>query len=106
MRMSRRNSREGKARRRAEREHRQRSVTSGQGPRPVEVPGIPAVPAVPAALRPLGSRPRNSDERASGLRSDADGGLIAVELDEADLDTDEGLENADPGDFGGLDPDD
>jgi RNA polymerase primary sigma factor len=40
------------------------------------------------------------------LRSDADGGLIAVEPDEADLDTDADLENADPGDFGDLDADD
>jgi RNA polymerase primary sigma factor len=32
--------------------------------------------------------------------------LIAVELDEADLDTDADLENADPGDFGDLDADD
>src|SRR6516164_3474809 len=98
--MSRRNTREGKARRRAERERRRRSMTSGQGPRAVEVQ------AVQVALRPDGSGPRNSAEHGSGLRSDADGGLIAVELDEADLDTDADLENADPGDFGDLGADD
>ena len=35
--MSRRNSRESKARRRAERERQRRSTTSGEGPRAVEV---------------------------------------------------------------------
>ena len=98
--MSRRNAREGKAQRRAERERRRRSMTSGQGPRAVEVQ------AVQAALRPAGSDHRNSDEHGSGLRSDAGGSLIAVEPGEADLDTDADLENADPGDFGGLDADD
>jgi RNA polymerase primary sigma factor len=62
--MSRRNTRQGKAWRRAERERRRRSMTSGQEPRAVEVPG------------------------------------------ETDLDTGADLENADPGDFGGLDADD
>ena len=33
-------------------------------------------------------------------------GLIAVDLDEVDLDADADLENADFGDFGDLDPDD
>jgi len=95
--MSRRNTREGKARRRAERERQRRSMTSGQGPRAVEVQ------AFPVALRPAGSGLRKSAERGSGLRSDAGSALIAVELDEADLDTGADLENADPGDFGGLD---
>ena len=98
--MSRRNTREGKARRRAERERRRRPMTSGQEPQAVEVQAVQVAP------RPAGSGFRNSDEHGSGLRSDADGGLIAVELDEADLDTDADLENADPGDFGGLDADD
>jgi RNA polymerase primary sigma factor len=98
--MSRRNTRNGKARRRAERERQRRSTTSGQGPRAVEVQ------AVPLALRPTGSGPRNSDEHGSGLRPDTDGGLIEAEPDEADLDTDEDLENAEPGDFGALDADD
>ena len=40
------------------------------------------------------------------LRSDADGGLTAVELDAADLDTDADLENADLDDLSDLDPDD
>jgi RNA polymerase primary sigma factor len=67
-------------------------MTSGQGPEAVEVQ------AVQVAARPDGSGSGNSGERGSGLRSDADGGLIAVEPGEADLDT-----SADPGDFGGLD---
>src|ERR1700730_13564900 len=99
--MSRRNTRQGKARRRAERDRRQvtererkRPRTSDQGTRAVEDQAAP---------RPDGSGPRNSDERGSGLRPDADGGLIAVNLDEADLDTDADLENADLDDFGDLD---
>src|ERR1700679_2659159 len=97
--MSRLNSRESKARRRAERERQRRSATSGDEPRAVEVR------TVQAALRPAGSGPRNADEHGSGRRSDA-GGSIAVELDEADLDADADLESADPGDFAGLDADD
>jgi len=95
--MSRRNTRQGKARRRAERDRRQvtererkRPRTSGQGPRAVEDQAIRAAP------RPGGSGPRNSDERGSGLRSDVDRGLATVDLDEADLDTDTDLENAEP----------
>jgi RNA polymerase primary sigma factor len=103
--MSRLNSRESKARRRAERERQRRSATSGEEPRAVEVRAVQAVQAVQPALRPAGSGPRNADEHGSGLRSDA-GGSIAVELDEADLDADADLENADPGDFAGLDADD
>ena len=105
--MSRRNTRHAKARRRAERDRRQvtererkRPRTSDQGPRAVEDQAVQAAP------RPDGSGPRNSDERGSGLRSDANGGLTAVNLDEADLDTDADLENADPGDFSDLDADD
>ena len=105
--MSRRNTRQGKARRRAERDRgqvterkRKRPRTSDQGPRAVEDQ------AIQAARRPDGSGPRNSDEHGAGLRSDAEGGLIAVNLDEADLDTDADLENVDLGDFGDLDADD
>src|SRR5215472_11880917 len=107
MRMSRRNTREGKARRRAERDGRQVSAansaarkrprTSDQGPRALEDQAVEAAP------RPGGP---DSDEHGSGLRPDADGGLMAVDLDEADLDIDADLENADPGDFGDLDADD
>ena len=79
--MSRRNTRRGKARRRAERDRRLRPRTADQGP-------------------------RNPDEHGSGLRSDAGGGLIAVDLDQADLNTDADLENADLGDFGDLGADD
>src|SRR5580704_16128636 len=102
--MSRRNTRQGKARRRAQRDRgqvtereRNRPGTPDQGPRAV---GDQAAP------RPDGSGPRNSDEHDSGLRSDAGGGLITVDLGEAGLDTDADLQNADPGDFGDLDPDD
>jgi len=100
MRMSRRNARQGKTRRRAERDRRQRPGTSDQGPRAVEDRAVQADP------RPGGSGPRNPDAHGPGLRSDADGGLNAVDLEEADLDTGADLENADLGDFGGLDPDD
>ena len=105
--MSRRNTRQGKARRRAERDRPrvpERELkhpgTSDQRPR---ADGLEAFLAAP---RPAGPGPRNSDEHGSGLRSDADGGSIAVELDEADLDTGADLGNADPGDFGDLDGDD
>jgi RNA polymerase primary sigma factor len=96
--MSRRNNRESKARRRAERERQRRSATPGEGPRVVRVQPVQAAP------RPAGSGPRNADEHGRGLRSDGD--LIAVGLDEAGLDTDADLKTLDPGDFGGLDADD
>jgi RNA polymerase primary sigma factor len=106
-RMSRRNTRKGKARRRAERDRGQ--VTEREQKRP----GIPdqeprAVEdqVVQAAPRPDGPGPRNPDEHGSGLRSDVGGSLIAVGPGEADLGTDVDLENADPGDFGDLGPDD
>jgi len=100
MRMSRRNTRQGKARRRAERDRWQRPRTSDQGARAVKDQAVQAAP------RTGGSGPRNSDEHGSGPRSDAEGGLIAVDLDEADLDADADLENADLDDFGDLDADD
>jgi RNA polymerase primary sigma factor len=62
--------------------------------------------AIQAASRPGGPGPRDSEEHGSGLRSDTDGGLIAVDVAEADLGTDADPGNADPGDFGDLDPDD
>jgi RNA polymerase primary sigma factor len=105
--MSRRNTRQGKARRRAERDRPrvpEREVkhpgTSDQRPRADVLKAFLAVP------RPAGSGPRNSDEHGSGPRSDAGTGLIGVDLDEADLDTGADLESADPGDFGDLDGDD
>src|SRR6266566_9289343 len=105
--MSRRNTRQGKARRRAERDRgqvtereRKRPVTPDQGARAVEDQAVQVAP------RPDGSGPRNSDEHGSGLRSTAGGGLIAVDPGEAGLGTDADLENADLGDFGDLDPDD
>ena len=105
--MSRRNTRQGKARRRAERDRgqvtereRKRPRTSGQGPRAVEDQAVQAAP------RPGGPGPPDPAERGSGLRSDADDGQTAVDLDEADLDTDADLENADLDDLGDLDTDD
>ena len=102
--MSRRNTRHGKARRRAQRDRgqvtereRNRPGTPDQGPRAV------GDQAIQAARRPDGSDPRDSDERGSGLRADAEGGLIAVDLEEADLDADADLENVDLDDFGDLD---
>src|SRR6266699_3279289 len=55
MRVSRRNTRRGKARRRAERDRRLRPRTADQGP-------------------------RNPDEHGSGLRSDADGDLVEADI--------------------------
>jgi len=102
--MSRRNTRQGKARRRAQRDRgqvpkreRDRSGIPDQGPRAV---GDQAAP------RPDGSGPRNSDEHGSELRAAAGGGLIAVDPGEAGLGTDADLENADLDDLGDLDPDD
>ena len=105
--MSRRNTRQGKARRRAQRDRgqvtereRNRPGTPDQGARAVEDQAVQAAP------RPDGSGPRNPDDHGSGLRSASGGGLIAVNPGEAGPGTDADLENADPGDFGDLDPDD
>ena len=105
--MSRRNTRHGKTRRRAERDRRQVTERERKHPgTPDRGAGAVEDQAVQAAPRPDGSGPRNPDEYGSGLRSDAGGDLIAVHPGEAGLDTDADLENADPGDFGDLDPDD
>jgi RNA polymerase primary sigma factor len=95
--MSRRNTKQGKARRRAERDRRQGSGTSDQEPRIVDVQ------AVHVALPSGGPGSQNPHGRGSGLRSDAGGALIAAEPGAADLDTGADLESADPGDFGDLD---
>ncbi len=71
---------------------RKRPRTPDQGPRAVEDQAVQAAP------RPGGPSP---DEHGSELRSDADGRLAAVDLDEADLDTDADLES-----FDDLDADD
>src|SRR6266581_9590561 len=101
--MSRRNTRQGKARRRAERDRppvsereRKRPGIPGQDPRAVEDQAVQAAP------QPDGSGPRNSDEHGSGLRSAASGGLIAVDPGEADVGSDADLDNADLDDFGDL----
>ena len=105
--MSRRNTRQGKTRRRAERDRRQvsdrerkRPGIPGQDPRAVEDQAVQAAP------RPDGSGPRNSDEHGSEPRSDVGASLIAVGHGETDLGTDADLGNADLDDFGDLDPDD
>ena len=105
--MSRRNTRQGKARRRAKRDRgqvtereRKRSGIPGQDPRAIEDQAAQAAP------RPDGPGPRNSDEHGSGLRSDVGASLIAVDTGEADLGTDADLENADLDDFSDLEPDD
>jgi RNA polymerase primary sigma factor len=102
--MSRRNTRQGKARRRAERDRRQ--VTEREQNRPGTPDQGPRAVGDQAAPRPDGPGPRNSDEHGSELRSDAGGDLIAVDSGEAGLDTDADLENADLDDLGDLDPDD
>ena len=71
---------------------RKRPRTSDQGPRAVEDQAVQAAP------RPGGP---DSDEHGSELRANADpnpgssNGLAAVNLDEADLDSDAGLDNFD-----------
>ena len=99
--MSRRNTREAKARRHAERERR-RAMTSGQAPGPVGAQPVQTAP------QPDGAGPRNTGEHGSEVRSAAGAGMTAVEAGSADLDTDAypenaDPENADPGDFDGLD---
>jgi RNA polymerase primary sigma factor len=105
--MSRRNTRQGKARRRDERDRRQvtererkRPGIPGQDPRAVEDQAVQAAP------EPDGSGPRSTDDHGSGPRSDVAGSLTAVDPGEADLGTDADLEYADPGDYSDLDPDD
>src|SRR5437588_7472623 len=102
--MSRRNTRHGKARRRAQRDRRQ--VTERERKRPGIPDQGPRAVEDQAAPRPDGAGPRNSDEHGSGLRSAGGSGLIAVDPGEPDLGTDADLENADPDDLGDLDPDD
>ena len=102
--MSRRNSRQGKARRRTERDRRQ--VTERAPKSPGSPDQDPRAAGVQAASRPGGPDPRDSEEPGSKLRSDAGSGLIAVDPGEAGLGADADLGNADPGDFGDLDPDD
>ena len=103
--MSRRNTRRGKARRRAERDRGQ--VTERERKRPGTPDRGPRAVGDQVAPRLGGSGPGNSDEHGSELRSvAAGGGLIAVDPGGAGLGTDADLENADLGDFGDLDPDD
>src|SRR5690348_15599343 len=102
--MSRRNSRHGKARRRAERDRRQ--VTERGPTRPGNLEQDPPAAGNQAAPRPGGRGLRDSEEHGSELSSGVGGGLIGMDPGEASLGADAELENADPGDFGDLDPDD
>ena len=102
--MSRRNTRQGKARRRARRDRRQ--VTERERKRPGIPDQDPRAVEDHAAPRPDRSGPRNSDEHGSALRADAGGGLITVDPGEAGLGTDADLENEDLDDLADLDPDD
>src|SRR5215472_1035947 len=102
--MSRRNTRHGKARRRAERDGRlvterepKRPGTPGQGPRAA---GDQAAP------RPVETGPRTWDDHGSALRFDAGGGPIAVDPGEAGRGTDADPGDADLDDFDDLEPDD
>src|ERR1700750_665780 len=84
-RMSRRNTRQGKARRRGERDRRQVTERERKRPRiPAQDAQADADQAVQAAPPPAGSGPRNSDEQDSGSRSDVGGSLTAVDPGEAD----------------------
>ena len=105
--MSRRNSRRGKARRRAERDRR--SATEREPTRPGNLEQDPPAAgnqAVQAAPRPVDPGLRDSEEHGSELSSGVGGGLIGMDPGEASLGADAEPENADPGDFGDLDPDD
>ena len=102
--MSKRNTRQGKARRRARRDGGQ--VTERERNRPATPDQGPQAVRDQAAPRPAGSGPRNPDEHGSGLRSATGGALTAVDPGEAGLDTDANLENAGLDDFDDLDPDD
>jgi RNA polymerase primary sigma factor len=102
--MSRRNTRQGKARRRARRDRGQ--VTERERNRPGTADLGSRAVGDQAAPRPDGSGPRNSDKHGSGLRAAVGGGPTAVDPGEAGLDTDADLENTDPDDYDDLDPDD
>jgi RNA polymerase primary sigma factor len=99
--MSRRNTRQGKARRRTERnrgqvtEHKpKRPGASDQGPWVVEEQVVQA-----------GPRPGEPGPDGSGPRADAEGDLIAADFDAADFDAAD-LEDVDLDDLGDLDADD
>src|SRR5947207_2887335 len=102
--MSRRNSRQGKARRRAERDRRQ--VTEREPKRPRSPDQNSRAVEAQTAPPPGDPDPRDQGEHGSKRYPDAGGGLIAMDPGEAGLGADADLENADPGDFGDLDPDD
>src|SRR5947209_8803971 len=104
--MSRRNSRRGKGRRRAERDRRQLTAREPQHPgSPGQDPRTAGDRAVQAAPPPSGPGPREPEGHGSDVRLDVvTGDLMAVDAGEADIGTDADLENTDPGDFGDLDP--
>src|SRR5256885_13768985 len=89
--MSRRNTRQGKARRRAQRDRGQEPERERKRPRAPDQGARAA--GDQAAPRPDGSASRNSDEHGSGLRAAAGGGLLAVDPGEAGAALEVGPEN-------------
>src|SRR5436305_2804791 len=105
--MSRRNSRRGKGRRRAERDRRQLTGREPQHPggSPGQYPRTAGDRVVQAASPPSGPGPRDPEGHGSDVRLGVViGDLMAVDAGEAGLGTDADLENTDPGDLGDLDP--
>ncbi len=117
--MSRRNSRKGKARRRAERDRQ--PATERELKRPGSPDQVARAARVQAAPPPGGPGSPDAEEHGSELRSDAADGPIATDPEAAGPGADTVLGNADlenadlgnadlgnavPGDFGDFDPDD
>ncbi|MGH3265688.1 MAG: hypothetical protein ACRDNS_27265, partial [Trebonia sp.] len=101
IRISKRNTRDSKARRRAERERRQHPIASGQVPQAAEVRTFEATKPAIAFTR------RGPDKRGSSPRADGEGDSTQLALEQVDdLDTAVTLEDAAPDDFGDLDADD
>ena len=100
--MSRRNSRQGKARRRTERDRR--PVAEREPKRPGSPDQDRRAGGDQAAPRPGGPAPRDSEE--DGPELPGAGGLTVMGRGEAGPGADADLENADPGDFADRDPDD
>src|SRR3954451_6745007 len=105
--MSRRNSRRGKGRRRAERDRRQLTGREPQHPggSPGQYPRTAGDRAVQAASPSSGPGPRDPEGHGSDVRLDVViGDPMAGDAGEAGLGSDADLENTEPGDFADLDP--
>src|SRR5436309_14724509 len=104
--MSRRNSRRGKGRRRAERDRRQLTGREPQDPggSPGQYPRTAGDRVVQAASPPSGPGPRDPEGHGSDVRLDVViGDLMAVDAGEAGAGTDRERETTDPGDLANLD---